>query len=134
MAVYLDPSAIAKLLFWEEESIHLEEFLRSRPVRIASALARVEVGRTLARAQSRPLRSDHAAAAMERIGLLAINESILAQAAVIGPPELRSLYAIHLATALAVPELEGMVVYDRRLARAAQAAGLRVWAPGQEPV
>lgn len=131
MAIYLDASAIGKLFFGEEESDHLTLFLRQRPARVSSALARVEVGRALARAQSRMLRHVFANQSWERIGLLAIDTSILAAAAVIGPPELRSLDAIHLATALSIPDLEGMVVYDRRLARAAQAAGLRVWAPGQ---
>ncbi|MBW8867314.1 MAG: hypothetical protein JF610_08250 [Acidobacteria bacterium] len=52
------------------------------------------------------------------------------RAAHIGPLTLRALDAIHLATALSLePDVDGMVVYDTRLAAAARAAGLRVWAP-----
>jgi predicted nucleic acid-binding protein len=54
----------------------------------------------------------------------------LADAARIDPLTLRSLDAVHLATAVALAaDIEGMVVYDRRLAQAARDAGLTVWAP-----
>jgi uncharacterized protein len=47
-----------------------------------------------------------------------------------GPLTLRALDGIHLATALSLePDIDGRVVYDPRLAAAARAAGLRVWAP-----
>ena len=46
------------------------------------------------------------------------------------PSTLRTLDALHLATALALrPDLAGIVVYDRTLADAARAAGLTVFAP-----
>jgi predicted nucleic acid-binding protein len=48
----------------------------------------------------------------------------------VNPRALRTLDAIHLATALSLePDLTGMVVYDTRLAAAARASGLTVWAP-----
>ncbi|HEY7839520.1 MAG TPA: type II toxin-antitoxin system VapC family toxin [Terriglobales bacterium] len=130
--LYLDSSAVYKLIADELESRPLTAFLAGQSAPVSSTLARVEVGRALGRAQGRPWRAGHADDVLSRICLLALDDSILARAAGIGPPELRSLDAIHLATALSVPALEGMVVYDRRLARAAQAAGLRVWAPGRE--
>jgi len=43
---------------------------------------------------------------------------------------LRTFDAIHLATALTIDGLEGLVTYDTRLARAAQSAGLVVVSPG----
>ena len=50
--------------------------------------------------------------------------------AAIGPPLLRTLDAIHLATALAlVPDLDAFVTYDDRLAEAARALGLPVVRP-----
>jgi predicted nucleic acid-binding protein len=46
------------------------------------------------------------------------------------PVGLRSLDAIHLATALVLgPDLAGIVAYDRRLARAADGHGITVWSP-----
>jgi len=128
--VYLDSSAVVKLIIEEAESRQLEAFLDSRPELICSALTRLEVNRGFLR--TRPAsRWRRAEAFFLSISVLDIDAPILARAAALNPPELRSLDAIHLATALSVPELEGMVVYDRRLARAAAAAGLRVWAPGQ---
>jgi predicted nucleic acid-binding protein len=58
------------------------------------------------------------------------NAEVLRDAAEVEPLSLRSLDAVHLATALSLqPELAGMIVYDHRLAAAARAAGLTVWAP-----
>ena len=54
----------------------------------------------------------------------------MAAAAALEPAELRTLDAIHLATALAVREdLAGLVTYDRRLAAAAERLDLEVFAP-----
>lgn len=61
---------------------------------------------------------------------MAINEPLIAAAASLSPDTLRSLDAIHLATALAFgPELAGMVVYDQRLRDAARAAGITIHSP-----
>jgi predicted nucleic acid-binding protein len=132
--IYLDASAIYKLIVEESESRSLREFLAERSGKVSSALARVEVERALLRTQSLERRRHLSAAILGQVNLLAISGAILSQAGMVGAPDLRSLDAIHLATALSVPDLQGMVVYDRRLARAAEAAGLRVWAPGREPV
>lgn len=68
--------------------------------------------------------------ALAGTSLLAIDDAVLAAAAALEPIELRSLDAIHLATALSLgDDLGAMYVYDRRLAEAARAAGLRVDAP-----
>lgn len=59
-----------------------------------------------------------------------MNDQVLNAAAILSPPELRSLYAIHLATAQQFEsDLAEMIVYDYRLAEAAMAMGLRVKAP-----
>jgi predicted nucleic acid-binding protein len=55
---------------------------------------------------------------------------VLSSAASVEPPELGTLDAIHLATALPLAaELDAFVTYDRQLARAARGAGLRVESP-----
>ena len=67
---------------------------------------------------------------MARIDLIRVSDRILADAATIMPANLRSLDAIHLATALSAPDdLAGIVTYDERLARAAATARLQVFQP-----
>lgn len=62
--------------------------------------------------------------------VVALDDEVRRLAAVVGPPLLRTLDAIHLATALSLREdLDGLVAYDARLARAAAGAGLPVLAP-----
>ena len=128
-SLYLDSSALIKLVFDEEETAALEDFLSEHRLRLSSSLARVEVMRA-ARTVSDELVSRHADAVLGAIELIAPDAALLADAARIDPLRLRSLDAVHLATAVALAEdIEGMVVYDRRLADAARHAGLTVWSP-----
>ena len=128
-SLYLDSSALIKLVFEEHETGALEAFLRDRPVRVSSSLARVEVMRA-ARTAGDELVTRHADSVLAAVELIAPDAALLADAARIDPLTLRSLDAVHLATAVAlVTDLEGMVVYDRRLAEAARHAGITVWAP-----
>ena len=127
--LYLDSSALIKLVFEERETPALEAFLVDRPLRVSSSLARVEVIRAV-RSVSDALASRHAGEVLAAIELIAPNAAVFAGAADVDPLSLRALDAIHLATAVALlPDLDGMVVYDRRLAEAAREAGLTVWAP-----
>jgi predicted nucleic acid-binding protein len=67
---------------------------------------------------------------MLSISLLAITEGVLERASDLDPPALRTLDAIHLASALRIgADLEAFVTYDRRQSAAAEAMGLRVTAP-----
>ena len=64
------------------------------------------------------------------LDLVRLNDRVVNAAGVLRPPELRSLDAIHLATAERVrDDLGGIVTYDERLAAAAKALGYRVAAP-----
>jgi len=68
---------------------------------------------------------------LERIHLVRVEESIIARAESAPPRSLRSLDALHLATALELsPPPEIFLCYDRRLAAAARSHGLSVLAPG----
>ena len=59
-----------------------------------------------------------------------VDDAVLDGAAAIDPAELRSLDAVHLATALGIGErLDGVVTYDARLREAADLAGLTVLMP-----
>ncbi len=129
--VYLDSSAIVKLIVREPESPALFEWLANRPERISSIVARVEVLRALRRTDSSGTATwKRALDVLDRIALLTIDRRITDMAAQLDPRELRSLDAIHLATALSVgAELSGVVAYDDRLAAAATRSGIEVWAP-----
>ena len=66
---------------------------------------------------------------LARVALIRIDDPVLVTAARVAPPELRTLDAIHLATARSLDGLAGIVTYDARLGRAASRARFRVWSP-----
>jgi len=128
--VYLDASALVKLVVREPESVALMEFLQEHPDRVSSALALAEVPRALRRARFGAAERRRAREVLARVALVDIDRRALAAAAAIEPPTVRTLDAIHLATALALHEdLAALVTYDRRLAVAAERADLPVQAP-----
>ncbi len=127
-ATYVDSSAIIKLVAKEPESAALRRYLRRRRPLVSSALARTELLRALL-----PF-GDIAVAAgrrvLLRIELARINVRVLSTAATLRPLELRSLDAIHLATAGQFgDEIAQLVTYDKRLADAAEQLGHRVVMP-----
>ena len=129
---YLDASALVKLAIREAETDALRDQLLGYATRATSRLAAVEVPRALVRrgSESVALGGDAVAAALEGIIVVELDEAIASVAASLEPASLRSLDAIHLATALAMgDELEALITYDDRLADAARAAGLAVIAP-----
>lgn len=129
---YLDSSAILKLIVREPESAGLLAFLAREDERASSALARVEVARALGRMEAGRRVRDRAAEVLERISLIRMDDLILEEAAAIELSSLRTLDAIHLASALALgDELAAMVTYDRRMAEAAIRCGLATAAPTQ---
>lgn len=129
--LYLDTSAIVKLVLPEPETEELLRLLSDRPERVTSALARVEVLRAVRRAGEDGAVFRRAEEVLARLGLIEIGPAILNAAARLDPRRLRSLDAIHLATALSLGEhLGGISTYDSRLAEAAEANGVEVLAPG----
>ena len=126
--VYLDSSAIVKLVVREDESAALLRHLQSRPIRVSSALARVEVVRAVRpHGTSAVTRARHV---LQGLRLVALDQALLDEAANLPHPALRSLDAIHIAAALAVAG-DGceLVTYDNRMAAAAAAMDLTVFAP-----
>jgi predicted nucleic acid-binding protein len=127
-ATYLDSSAIVKLVVREPESAALRRYLRRRSPFVSSALARTEVLRALL-----PAGGDAVAAgrrALARLDLVRVNDRVLNGAALLLPPELCSLDAIHLATAALIgADLGTVVTYDERMGEAARQQGLRVASP-----
>lgn len=131
--LYLDSSALVKLVNPEPESRSLKELLADWPERISSALARVEVLRATRRAGGDEDSLRRAEKVVGRVGLIRLDHTVLDEASSLGPPELRPLDAIHLATALSVGEdLGGMVCYDTHLTKAATGSGIEVLTPGVE--
>jgi uncharacterized protein len=118
-----------KLVAEEPETAALLDFLANWPHRVSSALARVEVLRAVRRAGAGPAVRQRAMRVLARVGLVQIDERVLVAAARLAPPDLRTLDAIHLATARSLDGLAGMVTYDVRLRRAAARSRLRVWSP-----
>lgn len=128
--LYLDSSALVKLVVVEAESDALIDFLGSWPHRLSSALATVEVPRAARRASDDPAVHARAEDVVARLGLLPVEVEVLRRAAALDPGAIRSLDAVHLASALSLgSDLGTMVVYDRRLAEAAAAAGAAVSSP-----
>jgi len=126
--IYLDSSALVKLVVRERESGALRRFLRQDPDRVSSALARTEVLRAV---------RVEGAAAIERarhvlhgIHLIRLDDALLEAAGMLDATIVRSLDAIHLAAAQQVgPNLTALVTYDRRMAMAAAVFGFPVVGP-----
>jgi uncharacterized protein len=126
--VYLDSSALVKLAVHEPGSDALRSHLRRRGSWISSALARTEVLRALLPLGQTAVGSGRSVLA--RCDLVRVNARILMAAGGLLPAELRSLDAIHLATAAQLGrDLGGLITYDERMANAAKALGHRVRSP-----
>lgn len=131
--IYLDTAALVKLIRVEAESAALVTWLNDRQVEplVASALVEVEVPRALRRSQPGVLGA--VAGVLARLHRVEINAAVRATAGAYAEPALRSLDAIHLATAeLLVASgkpLRAFVTYDKRLAAAAGVTGLPVATP-----
>jgi predicted nucleic acid-binding protein len=130
--LYLDSSALVKLVLPEAESAALLEILAAWPERVTSELAGVEVMRAVRRAGADPSAEQRAAEVLAALPLLKMDSDILGRAARLEPRTLRSLDAIHLVSALSLgDDLGAIAVYDAGLAAAAVDYGLDVVAPGR---
>ncbi len=128
-ATYLDSSAIVKLVVAEPESAALRTYLRRRRPLVSSALARMEVKRAVLAEGPSAIARAHSV--LERIDLVRLNDRLLGAAGELLPADLRSLDAIHLATALELgSDLSRVVTYDGRMGTAARQLGLTTAAPG----
>ena len=126
--VYLDSSALVRLVVLEPESRALRAYLRGEPQRVSCGLARTEVLRAV-----RPVGPAAIAAArrlLQRIDLIRLDDALFDAAGMLEPVGLRSLDAVHLTAAhLVAPALRAIVTYDRRMAEGAGALGFAVVAP-----
>ena len=112
-ATYLDASAIVKLAVAERESTALRKYLSRRRPLVSSALSRTEVLRALLPIGDEAVKRAHEV--LTRIDLARVNDRVLLAAGGLSPVEMRSLDAIHLATALDLSL--SFVTADERLIR-----------------
>jgi uncharacterized protein len=134
LVIYLDSAALVKLVREEDETPALVAWLNERAGQrlVASVLVDVEVPRALRRSQPGVLGA--VAATLARIDRIELDAAVRATAAAYVDPLLRSLDAIHLATAdqlvASGKDVSAFVTYDERLAEAARASSFSVAAPG----
>lgn len=135
--IYLDSSALFKLLVREEGSSELRELVGGVHRRCASELVLAELPRALRRRYAEapgPVLAGRLRAVPEVVAgfdLRRLSRVVVSAAGRLQEPRLRSLDALHLATALALPGgVEAFVTYDLRQLEAATAAGLPATSPG----
>jgi predicted nucleic acid-binding protein len=129
--VYADSSALVKLVIEEQESEALAAHIeKARPVLATSRVALVEVVRAVGLANPSTEAREEAVRAVESCLLVDVTDVLLRSAAALASLTVRTLDAIHLASAQRVGADE-MLVYDARLREAAASAGLATAAPGR---
>jgi uncharacterized protein len=133
--IYLDSAAVVKLIHVEDGTTELLRWLGNSsgvPV-VSSSLAEVEVARALRR--NAPAALVSMPRVLAKLVRIEIDAVVRATAAAFQEPRLRSLDAIHLATALTLAgdgSLRSFVTYDKRLLAAAADNGLPVASPGAD--
>jgi uncharacterized protein len=132
---YADASALVKLVRDEPESNALRTFLADADL-VSSELILTEIPRAVRRAvDDNPalpldLLLERVAALLEAVALRPLDRALLAAAGAFAEPALRTLDAIHVASAVDLHPIDTLVTYDERQAAAARLAGLRTMAPG----
>ncbi|BBZ26471.1 ribonuclease VapC [Mycolicibacterium madagascariense] len=132
MRLYLDTSALVKLVVEEPETAALQAFLDASPddALFTAALSRIELMRAVGRAGDAARAQARARALLDAVDTVALSRTLLDDAGLLGPERLRSLDAIHLAAAMrAGTTLRSVVTYDLRMADAAQRLGMQTSAP-----
>ncbi|MGP3937407.1 type II toxin-antitoxin system VapC family toxin [Nonomuraea sp. KM88] len=128
--IYLDSAAVVKLVHAEAESQALRDWLDERVETgwTSSVLVEIESSRALARYAPEAVARLHMV--LDLIELVELDADIRILAQTVEPVTVRSLDAVHLATALRIrSQLTSFVTYDKRLADAAQTAGLTIDMP-----
>jgi uncharacterized protein len=130
--IYLDTSALLKTVFTEERSPALTAYIQENDADgfVSSVLLAVELRRAVRRVDPRAL--PKADVELQRVALVSLSDAVVERASRFPDPGLRSLDAIHVATALLVrEELAAVVSYDKRMAAVARSEGLPVVSPGE---
>ena len=126
---YLDSSALVKLVIEEPESAALENHLTEDAVLATSRLALVEVPRAARIANPSEELQQETQRLLAACLLVDVSDHVLKSAASLASRAVRTLDAIHLATALYI-DADELLAYDRRLLEAGETQSLDVAAPG----
>jgi uncharacterized protein with PIN domain len=131
--VYLDASALVKLVKTEPETTALRAALGNEPSLVTSRIGVVETARAATRAgDDAALNALHAL--VPTMDLIELDRTVARRVMEVGPPVVRTLDAIHIASAALLGDaLDLLVAYDRRLLDAAASLGLPVASPGAGP-
>ncbi len=125
---YLDSSAIVRLVQAAPESSALRLYVRRHRPHVSSALARTEVLRALL--PFGPEAVTRGRQALSGIQLVRVDDRVLNVAGELLPLTLRSVDAIHLATARLLGEsVSRVVTYDARMQTAAMAMKFKIASP-----
>ena len=133
---YLDTSALVKLVREERESEALGVFLEEADI-VSSELVLAELPRAIRRAVADDPKlsldelTEQASEVLDALASVPVDEAILIAAGGLPEPALRTLDAIHVATALTLSPVDGFVSYDERQSAAARLAGLRTVTPSE---
>jgi uncharacterized protein len=132
LPVYIDSSALLKLVLDEPERDALVEELARHADQVSSVLLALECRRACRRARASRKVLARLEEELATVTLVNLDGPVWTLAGTVGPRDLRSLDAIHLATALSLGDYpEALVTYDDRLAAAARGTGLTVLQPGR---
>ncbi len=124
---YVDSSALVKLVLDERDAAPMRRWYVEADRVVTSHVGAIETRRAVARKVVAP---GHVDAVLRSVSIVLLSPAVGSIAASLAPATLRTLDAIHLATALEIgPELDAFVTYDERLAAAAREAGLPVVQP-----
>ncbi|MDR0945169.1 MAG: type II toxin-antitoxin system VapC family toxin [Bifidobacteriaceae bacterium] len=131
MTYYFDTSALIKHVIEEPETPAFQVLWEdTRHAAVSSMLLKTELIRTASKKDAQA--TADARTLLKELDLINVTDSILSSAADLPPTVLRTLDAIHLATALTLEDdLDAVVTYDHRMADAARSLGLTVLSPGE---
>ena len=134
MIAYVDASVLVKIMRGEDLSADALAFLSECDV-VSSEVVATEVLRSVMRQSADAAHAvgdliEAAMTLMAEVVLIMMRTSTIARAGLVAGEQLRSLDAIHIATALGLGDVDVFVTYDERQAGAARLAGLRTVSPG----
>ena len=123
---YVDASALVKLVIAEADSLELLHWYLEAERVITNRIGLIETERAVSRRDHDP---ERLRAVLGQLEVFELDDDLGRRAGALAPASLRTLDAIHVATALTIGSIDAFVTYDDRQAEAARAVGLPVVRP-----